>query len=105
MSGPSPSAAPAAVQGLLPDATWALLLVLAGVAAAAWLAAAGLGALVTRLAARRALVGDLSRRARRPFRLAAVLVALLVVLDSATGVGDWRGPVVRVPRSGSTTSW
>jgi small-conductance mechanosensitive channel len=96
LSGPSPSAAPAAVQGLLPDATWALLLVLAGVAVAAWLAAAGLGALVTRLAARRALVGDLTRRARRPFRLAAVLVALLVVLDSATVVGDWRGPVVRV---------
>jgi hypothetical protein len=83
------------VQGLLPDPTWLLLLVLAGVAVAAWLVAAGIGALVARLAARRAVLADLTRRGRRPFRLLAVLVALLVVLDSA-GAAGWRGPAVRV---------
>jgi small-conductance mechanosensitive channel len=78
----------------LPESTGMLLLLLAGVAAVAWLVAWGIGRLVTRLGRRSPVVSDLARRGRRPFRILAVLVALIAVLGSATGVGEWRGPTV-----------
>jgi small-conductance mechanosensitive channel len=70
--------------------------VLAGAAVVAWLLAAGLGAVVARVAARSALLTDLARRGRRPLRVLAVLVALTVVLDAAPVAASWRGPVVQV---------
>ncbi|MCV2489559.1 mechanosensitive ion channel family protein [Geodermatophilus sp. YIM 151500] len=82
------------VEEVVPESPWLLLALLTGVAAAAWLLAAGVGVLVTRLAARAPVVAHLSRRGRRPFRILVVLIALLVVLDSAAGAGDWRDPVV-----------
>ncbi|MGY1814247.1 mechanosensitive ion channel family protein [Blastococcus sp. SYSU D00820] len=91
----SPPSAADSLSTVLPSSTWALLLVLVGVVAAAWLAAAGLGALLGRLGARNAVVADLARRGRRPFRLLVVLVALTAVLDGASSLGSWREPVVR----------
>jgi small-conductance mechanosensitive channel len=97
--GPSPSAAPPGtdaglLSGVLPDTTWLLLLVLAGVAGLAWLAATAVGAAVGRVATRNRVVADLSRRGRRPFRVLVVLVALLMVLGAAPAAGSWRAPVL-----------
>ncbi|WP_222192325.1 mechanosensitive ion channel family protein [Modestobacter italicus] len=90
------SAADDVVSGVLPDSTWALLLVVAGAALVAWLLAVVIGLVVSRFTGRSAAVADLSRRGRRPLRLFLVLVAVTVVLDAAPGVGEWRDVVVRV---------
>ncbi len=73
-----------------------MLVVVAGAAVLAYLVAVGVGRLVTRLARRSPVVGDLSARGRRPFRVLLVLIAVTAVLDAATEVGAWRDAVVRV---------
>ena len=95
---PSPAvrAVEGAVTDLLPQATWLLLLVVAAAALAAHLLAVAIGAVVRRFSGRSTAAVDLSRRGRRPLRVLLVLVAVTVVLDSATGVGRWRDVVVRV---------
>lgn len=86
----------ASVQRVLPHSSWLTAVVLAGVAVVAWLLAAGVGALLCRVSRRSAVLADLIRRARNPFRLLAVLIAVGVVLDAAPGAADWRASVVRV---------
>jgi small-conductance mechanosensitive channel len=93
----SPSAADTGLlSGVLPDSTWLLLVVLAGVAGLAWLAAVGIGVALGRVTARNRVVADVSRRGRRPFRLLAVLAALTLVLGAAPAAGGWRAPAVHV---------
>jgi len=70
--------------------------VLAAVALGAWLLAAAVGGLLCRLARGTAVLADLVRRARSPFRFLAVLVAVTVVAEAAPGAAGWRAPVVRV---------
>ena len=84
------------VSEVLPQATWLLLLVVAGAALTAWLVAVAIGVLVRRFGGRSTVVADLSRRGRRPLRVLLVLVAVTVVLDSAPRVGEWRDVAVRV---------
>ena len=91
-----PLAAEDAVSAALPQSTWLLLLVVAGAALAAWCVAVGIGVVVRRVAGRSTAGADLSRRGRRPLRVLLVLIAVIVVLDSATRVGEWRDVVVRV---------
>ena len=90
------SSTAAAMAGALPQSTGLLLLVVAGAALVAWLFAVGIGLLVSRFGGHSAAVADLSRRGRRPLRVFLVLVAVTVVLDAATVVGEWRDVVVRV---------
>jgi small-conductance mechanosensitive channel len=80
----------------LQQSTWLMVLVVSGAAVLAWLVAVGLGAVVSRLAARSAALADLSRRGRRPLRLLLVLLAVTAVLDAAPGPGSWRDAVLRV---------
>jgi small-conductance mechanosensitive channel len=80
----------------MPTTTWQVLLLLAGAALAAWLLGVLIGALVGRLARRSPAVAELSRRGRTPLRALLVLAVVTVLLDGATGVGEWRDPVVRV---------
>lgn len=84
------------MHGLLPHSSWLTAVVLAGVAVVTWLLAVGVGAVLCRLSRRSAVLADLIRRARNPFRLLAVLIAVGVVLDAAPGAADWRASVVRV---------
>jgi small-conductance mechanosensitive channel len=90
------TAAEDVVSDALPQSTWLLLLVVAGAALAAWAVAVAVGVLVRRFGGRSTAVADLSRRGRRPLRVLLVLGAVMLVLDSATQVGEWRDVVVRV---------
>lgn len=83
------------MQGFLPHSSWLTAVVLAAVALGAWLLAAAVGGLLCRLARRNAVLSDLARRARNPFRLLAVLVAVTVVVDAAPGAAGWRGAAAR----------
>jgi len=79
----------------VPHSSWLTAVVLAGVAVGAWLLAAGAGAVLCRVARRNAVLADLTRRARNPFRCLAVVVVLGVVVNAAPGAAEWRLPVVR----------
>ncbi|WP_232796921.1 mechanosensitive ion channel family protein [Blastococcus atacamensis] len=91
---PPVNLAVADVEVAMPAETWQVLLVLAGAVAVAWLVGLLIGAVTGRLARRSPVLAGLSRRGRTPLRLLLVTAAVITVLQAATEVGEWRGPVV-----------